>query len=141
MNASAPLDFSPVNDLERSLVALQAGQLALPDFLDRLLAAPVYLLLDKQFADGTHWDTPANPLLLTNAAGQPLMAVFTAPGRTAEWPARAPQFGFGLKVESLAWLLGRMRPNAGIVLNPGWPVALEIGAADVAEMMRRAGNS
>ena len=140
MNASPPLDFSPVNELEHALVALQAGRLALPDFLDRLLAAPVYLLLDKRFADGAQWDTPATPLVLKNADGLPLMAVFTAPGRTAEWPTRAPHFGFGLKVESLAWLLGRMQPGAGIVVNPGWPVALEIPVADVAEMMRRAGR-
>lgn len=140
MNAPGP-DFAPVNDLERSLVALQAGQLALPDFLDQLLAEPVYLLLDKQFADGAQWDTPGNPLVLKNADGLPLMAVFTAPGRTADWARRAPLFGFGLRVESLRWLLGRMQAGSGIALNPGWPIALEIAATDVTELMRRAGNA
>jgi hypothetical protein len=133
MNTPAP-EFSTVNDVERALVALHAGAIALPDFLQQLLSEPVYILLDRQFAEGATWDTPANPLVLTNAQGQSLLAVFTAPGRTADWARRAPAFGFGLRIESMRWLLGRMQAGSGIAINPGWPVALELSAGDAAQM-------
>jgi len=85
--------------------------------------------------------TPSNGLerasVLMNSAGTPVLAMFTAPERSGEWPKRQPRFRFGLLTD-FAWLLKGITLNVGIVINPGLSVGLEMRPSTVGELRTQA---
>ena len=130
-------DFEPANDLERTLVAAQQGRLPVASFMDKLIASQVLVLFDREpVADGKR-DESAIPMILTNQAGQPVLAVFTAPERASDWSRREPRFQTGLLTD-FAWLLRGISPQLGVVVNPGLKEGLEMPASGVAQLKARA---
>ena len=89
MNESA---FSPLNPLEETLLQAQLGAGPASDFFDELLGSQVFVLLDKDLGPDGQWDPSINLCVLTNAAGKPVLAAFTAPERSAQWYQHLPQF-------------------------------------------------
>lgn len=131
------LAFEPANDLERALLQAQRGQLPVVSFMDKLLASQVFVLLDKEPGPSGKWDNSASPMVLTNQEGKPVMAMFTAPERSTEWPKREPRFTHGLLTD-FAWLLRGLAPGVGLVINPGLSAGLEMPASGVAQLKQRA---
>lgn len=131
-----PAAFEPLNALEDALVEAQAGRLDTQAFLDTLMRAQVYVLIDKDPA-GQDWDNTGTPLVLPNAAGAPVMAMFTAAERSGPWPARIPQFPHGLFTDFRTLVRG-IAKDIGIVINPGHPVGLELSADRVEALARGA---
>jgi hypothetical protein len=125
--------FEPANDLERALVAAQLGELPVPAFMQTLLMSKVFVLIDKEIGPSGVWDNSASPMVLSNAQGTPILAMFTAPERSGDWPERQPRFAFGLFTD-FAWLLKGVAPNVGVVINPGLSVGLEIQPPTVAQL-------
>ena len=97
MNENPP-SFQPINALEDALIEAQAGRLDAQGFLDTLMRAQVFVLIDKD-PGAEDWDNTATPLVLPNGSGLPVMAVFTAAERSEIWPARIPQFAHGLPTD------------------------------------------
>ena len=129
--------FEPSNELERALVSAQQGELPLPTFMQMLLASKVFVLLDKEIGPSGAWDNSASPMVLSNAQGAAVLAMFTAPERSGEWPKRQSHFAFGLLTD-FAWLLKGIAPNVGVVINPGLSVGLEIQPSTVAQLRAQA---
>ena len=125
--------FVPANDLETALVDAQKGQRSVPEFFGALLRSQVYLLLDKEIGPDGQLDPSINPCVLSNAAGAPMLAAFTAPERASGWAERLPQFAHGVLV-SFPWVLLRLGPQVGVVLNPEGKVGVEIGADALAQL-------
>ncbi|MBS0208472.1 MAG: SseB family protein [Planctomycetes bacterium] len=131
-------DFDPLNELENALVAAQEGRLPVVSFIDKLLASKVALLLQND--PGPTWDNSTAPLILTNDAGHPVIAVFTALERSLEWTKREPKFTFALLTD-FVWVLRGISAGVGLVLNPGLPTGLEMPASGVAQLKVRAQGS
>lgn len=131
------IEFEPVNDLERALVAAQNGQLPFDGFAERLLASKVFVLLDRGLAPGGELDVDALPMVLTSQAGNRVLAIFTAAERSSDWPMRYPRFSYGLLVE-FSWLLRGVAPGVGIVLNPGSQAGFEMPASGVQQLKEHA---
>jgi len=130
-------EFKPLNDLEVALTQAQAGKLSMPEFFGKLTISQVFMLLDKEIGDSGAWDNSATPMVLTNQAGKPVLALFTAPPRAEGWPERVPHFSYGLLTD-FTWLLRGVQPDVGIVINPGLPVGCELSAERVAELATNA---
>ena len=105
--------------------------------MQTLVASKVFVLLDKEIGPNGVWDNSASPMVLTNAQGAPVLAMFTAPERSSEWAKHQPRFAFGLLTD-FAWLLKGIAPNVGVVVNPGLSVGLEIQPSAVAGLRSQA---
>jgi|SRR5215831_19760122 len=125
--------FEPSNDLERALVAAQQGHLPVLSFLQILKVSKVFILIDKELGPSDVWDNSASPMVLSNPKGVPVLAMFTAPERSGDWPRRQPRFKYGLLAD-FAWVLKGIAPHVGVVLNPGLAVGLEIEPSTVSEL-------
>ena len=134
MNEAA---FSPLNPLEEALLQAQLGAAPAADFFSVLLDSQVFVLLDKDIGPDGQWDPSINLCLLTNAAGAPVLAAFSAPERSAPWYPHLPQFQFGLLV-SFVWLMQGLGPDAGVVLNPGHGVGVELAPEAIARLRQQA---
>lgn len=121
-------DFTPLNPLETTLAAAQAGTLPPSQLFAALHGTQVFVLINKQLGPDTPWDEETALLVLNGQAGTPVVAVFSAAERAIDWPAQAPAFRFGLWVE-FRWLLGGIAPELGIAINPGAAVGLELAPA------------
>ncbi|GAB3387847.1 SseB family protein [Lysobacter fragariae] len=128
--------FVPSNDLETHLLNAQLGHIPESDFWDTLLPAKVVVLLDKDPGPGGVWDNSVSPLILSNADGSLVLAMFTAPERSTPWHKRVPQFAFGMAVP-FQWLLQGIANNVGIVINPGYTVGLEMSPDAIAVLKSR----
>lgn len=126
-------EFVPGNALETALVLAQQGKASTPDFLNQLVGSQVFVLLDKELGPEGQWDPAINLCVLTNAKGNPMVAVFTAPERAIPWSERLPQFQHGLLVNP-TWLIQGLGPTVGIVVNPGHPVGVELSPDAVRQM-------
>jgi len=133
MNEAA---FSPLNPLEESLLQVQLGAAPAADFFSLLLDSQVFILLDKPIGEDGQWDPTINLCLLTNAAGAPVVAAFTAPERSAPWYRHLPQFQYGLLV-SFTWLMQGLGPTVGVVINPGHGVGVELAPEAIARLRQQ----
>lgn len=122
--------FDPLNALENALLDAQAGRLSTAGLIEQLLASQVFILLDRDPGPEDARDDEARPLLLSNAQGQPVLAMFSAPERAISMTVSFPQYGFGLQVE-FRWLLRLVRPGVGLVMNPGAVAGFELPADTV----------
>ena len=133
-------EFSPANALELSLLKAQQGTGLPEDFFNELLQSQVFVLLDKEIGPEGRWDSSISLCVLTNAAGNPVVAAFTAPERSSPWHERLPQFQYGLLVTS-TWLLNGLGPGVGVVLNPGHPVGVELAPEAIDRLKRQAAGA
>ncbi|MCC5860024.1 MAG: SseB family protein [Ectothiorhodospiraceae bacterium] len=125
-------EFRPLNDLERALVAAQAGEMASETFMRELVASQLSMLVDQEYA-GSRDPAGVRPLVLEGADGVPLLALFTAPARGMPMTRDNPDFPFAVQV-GFAWAVGSCDEGMGIVINPGWDTGLTIPPAAVAAM-------
>lgn len=128
--------FVPANELESHLLQAQLSQSSIAEFLDRLLAAEVFVLVDKDPGPSGLWDNSASPLVLANAAGLPVFPVFTSKERFVLWHKQFPQYKYWMLVPFPSLLRG-IADNVGIVLNPGKTVDLELAPEAVANLKAR----
>jgi len=136
-NAVTEREFSPVNPLEHALIGAQQGTGSPSTFFDELIGSQVFVLLDKEVGPDGRWDPSISLCVLTNAAGGPVVAAFTAPERSSPWHHRLPQFQYGLLV-SFTWLLQGLGPDVGVVFNPGHSVGVELAPEAINRLKQQA---
>jgi hypothetical protein len=120
--------FDPENALERCLVNTQTGHLPESALMEEFLTAEIFILVDRDVAAAGRLDGSAAPLVLTNAAGRPVLAMFTAPRRASPWAERYADYRFGL-LTPFKQLLEGLDQGVGVVINPGWEYGLEMSPA------------
>jgi len=125
--------FEPNNELERALVQAQAGKLSVPEFFAHLLKSQVVILLDSAPPQSGAWDNNISPLVLRSSTGSNVLAVFTSKERATPMTQKAKKHQYALLTD-FSWVLKGVAPGVGIVVNPGWPVGLEIQPERVAEL-------
>lgn len=131
--------FDPLNDLESALLDAKTGAGSIDALIDRLQSSQVFLLLDRDPGPEDARDESAQPLLLNNAQGQPVLAMFSAPERSISMTVAWPQYAFGVWVE-FRWLLRLVRPGVGLVLNPGAVAGFEMPAEGVQALQAELGG-
>lgn len=125
-------EFHPSNELERTLSRAQARTMSVDDFFAHLLVSQVALLLDKEVPE-SGWDNNISPLVLMSPRGGNVLAVFTGVDRATPMSQNSKSHKYALLVD-FRWVLKGAAPGVGIVVNPGWPVGVEIEPARVAEL-------
>ncbi|MCC2637713.1 MAG: hypothetical protein K0Q68_1432 [Moraxellaceae bacterium] len=130
--------FDPLNDLETALLAAQTGEATIDALMERLKDSPVFLLLDRDPGPEDARDDDAQPLLLNNGQGEPVLAMFSAPERSISMTLAFPGYAFGVWVE-FPMLLGLVAPGVGLVLNPGAVAGFEMPADAVVSLRAEVG--
>lgn len=125
--------FDPLNPFESALLATQKGEQSIDELMAQLQDTQVFILLDRDPGPEDARDDNATPLLLNNAQGQSMLAMFTAPERSISMTLAFPQYGFGLWTD-FRWLLRLVRPGIGLVMNPGALAGFEMPADAVARL-------
>jgi hypothetical protein len=62
-----------------------------------------------------------------------MLALFTSVERTTPMAQNSNQHKYALLVD-FKWVLRGVAPGVGVVINPGWPVGVEIEPGRVAEL-------
>lgn len=117
--------FEAKNELERQLEALHAGNLSETDFLRYLSVTEIFMPIQDNSTLGIQRSTSAQPLVVEDESGIPVMLLFTSPERAKPVVQEFPGFGGGLLTE-FKWILEKMETGMGISLNPGWEIGYDI---------------
>jgi len=129
--------FAPKNELERQLLAAQAGEIDSAQFMQILLQSQVFMpILDEHGIAGFAPSDRAQPLTLEDPeGGGTLLPLFTSPERAREFVRNYPGYEGGLLAE-FTWILERVGSGVGITLNPDLPAGLEMAPEMVAQLRR-----
>ncbi len=124
------MDLQPLNDLEEKLARGEQPDANPVDVILSFLNNEVYIV-SSDTIDGP--DAQVEPLVLANAAGEPVLAVFSHPSRVAEqYLAAAPNV---LGTQGSA-IIGNLGEQLGMVINPGAVYGFEIDPEGVANIRR-----
>jgi hypothetical protein len=126
-------EFEPANDLERALLQAQTGKLSYPDFFANLLKSQVVILLDRVPPQSGAWDNSISPLVLISSKGSKVLAVYTSTERATPMSRQSKEHKYSL-LTGFSGVFRGVASGVGIVVNPGWPVGVEIDAARIAEL-------
>jgi hypothetical protein len=119
-------DFEPRSELEQRLLAAQEGEIPGDVFLNELLDSQVFMpVLDETGIKGFQRTQSATPLTLSAEDGTDVLVLFTSPDRAKPFVKDYPGYEGGLLAE-FKWVLERVSPGVGIVLNPGYPVGMDM---------------
>jgi hypothetical protein len=129
--------FEPRNDVERQLLAAQSGEIPGESFMAELLQAQLFMpVRDEYGISNFQASDKAVPLTVEDEEGTPTLVLFTSPERAKEFLTGYPGYEGGLLAE-FTWILERVGSGYGIVLNPGWPVGLEMAPEMVDQLAGR----
>ncbi|GAP55892.1 conserved hypothetical protein [Arthrobacter sp. Hiyo6] len=126
----APMDIQPLNDLEEKLAKGEQPDANPVDVILSFLNNEVYIV-SSDALEGE--DSQVEPLVLSNAEGKPVLAVFSHPSRVDEqFLAAAPNV---LGTQGAA-IIGNLGEELGMVINPGSTFGFEIDPEGVANIRR-----
>ncbi|HHJ13712.1 MAG TPA: SseB family protein [Gammaproteobacteria bacterium] len=137
--------FTPHNDLEQRLQALQEGRLEVNTFMHNLLDEQLFMPVEDDSSEiqGLQTTTRAKPLTLDTEDGQTVLILFTSPERAKPFVAGLGNYNGGLLVD-FGWILERVGGGIGISINPGHEIGLDLEEDMVAGLIQlhadRAGN-
>ena len=124
------MDLQPLNDLEEKLARGEQPDANPVDVILSFLNNEVYIV-SSDTIEGP--DSQVEPLVLANASGEPVLAVFSHPSRVAEqYLAAAPNV---LGTQGSA-IIGNLGDQLGMVINPGAVYGFEIDPEGVANIRR-----
>lgn len=131
MNTTA--EFIPLNEFEQLMLSAKAGETTHFELMSRLVDNQVVVLLDQDIPE-SGWHDGISLLMLNNPAGQTLLAAFTSLERAIPWASpEDSHFKFAVHVE-FSWLLQRIAPDVGMVINPAGILGFEINPAGLDEL-------
>lgn len=126
----AHIDPQPLNDLEEKLATGGQPEASPVDVILSFLNSEVYIIS----SDGVEGvDSQVEPLVLANADGDPVLAVFSHPSRVdAQYLEAAPNV---LGTQGAA-IIANIGEELGMVINPGAAFGFEIDPEGVANIRR-----
>ncbi|MFP3580722.1 SseB family protein [Arthrobacter sp. fls2-241-R2A-200] len=123
-------DAQPLNELELKLAAAEQPDANPVEVILAFLNNEVYLV-SSEAVDGP--DSSVEPLVLANADGQPVLAVFSHPSRVDERFLEAAPHVLGTLGSAI---LGNIGNELGMVINPGSEYGFEIDPEGIANIRR-----
>lgn len=132
--------FLPKNDLERSMLAAQGGadgpEALMAALVAALVEAEVFMpVKDMSARPGVQRKTGAEPLVLNDERGDPVLPLFTSPERADAFVKDFTGFAGGLLTD-LRGIMARWGVDYAIALNPGVSVGVDLPR----EMVRQLGR-
>lgn len=128
--------FEPKNELEKTLLAAQNGDIPGDQFMMELLASEVFMpILDKHGIGGLQDSAQANPLTVADEDGTETLIIFTSPERAREFVRDFPGYEGGLLAE-FKWVLEKIGSGLAISLNPNWPAGIDMAPEMVEQLSR-----
>ncbi len=118
--------LTPQNALEEALAAGQTGRTSTEAFLKTLVESPIFIPSRQEVRPDGGGLAP----LVLEQDGKPFVAVFTS----AERARSAGPAAFCLQVVA-GWALSQTPPGYGLVINPGFPLGLQIDADGVQNIL------
>ena len=126
----APAEIEPLNDLEEKLATGNDPDANPVDVILSFLNNEVYII-SSDALEGE--DSQVEPLVLSNAEGNPVLAVFSHPSRVdQQFLDAAPNI---LGTQGAA-IIGNLGDELGMVINPGSAFGFEIDPEGVANIRR-----
>jgi len=116
--------FTPLNDLEKSLVDARENRISIEDFLGHLARSNLAL----PSAGHVEPDGSGFQPVVFDKDGTGLLAAFTDKTRAVQMSSIATHCA----TMNAAVLFQRMRPDHGLVINPGLDVGLELSPQAIA---------
>ena len=129
-------DFTPQNELEKSLLNLLDGSIEGEDFLHYLMDAQVFMptLDETHVIKEFQRSTKAQPLLVEDDDDASVLMLFTSAERSKDFVSEFHGYGGGQLTE-FSSVLRIMDTPLAIALNPGLEVGFDMDAETVASMM------
>ncbi len=129
--------FEPKNDLEHKLLAAANGELSGEDLLVALMESQVFMPVEDEVEAIANFQrsTYARPLVVQDEVGTHVLVLFSSPERARIAVAEFPRFGGGLLAE-FRWVLERVDEGAGITINPGWDVGMDLDPETISQLVR-----
>ena len=126
----APAEIQPLNDLEEKLATGDQPDANPVDVILSFLNNEVYII-SSDAVEGE--DAQVEPLVLSNAEGKPVLAVFSHPSRVDQQFLDAAPNVLGTQG---AAIIGNLGAELGMVINPGSAFGFEIDPEGVANIRR-----
>lgn len=126
----APAEIQPLNDLEEKLATGDQPDANPVDVILSFLNNEVYII-SSDALEGE--DAQVEPLVLSNAEGKPVLAVFSHPSRVDQQFLDAAPNVLGTQG---AAIIGNLGDELGMVINPGSAFGFEIDPEGVANIRR-----
>ena len=123
-------DTTPLNDLEEKLATGGQTDANPVDVILSFLNSEVYII-SSDTVEGV--DSQVEPLVLANADGDPVLAVFSHPSRVDQQYLEAAPNVLGTQGAAIIANLG---DELGMVINPGAAYGFEINPEGVANIRR-----
>lgn len=124
-------EVTPENDLERSLVALRAGQAEIQDVAALLVQGRIFVP-SPQDVDAKPDQAGFKPVVVELPQGL-FVPAYTSMARAEAMKEQNLGAASGIETEA-AWILKNLPPELGLYINPGWKSALMLPAATVAQI-------
>ncbi|MFF1382059.1 SseB family protein [Arthrobacter sp. NPDC058288] len=125
-----PEEIQPLNDLEEKLATGDQPDANPVDVILSFLNNEVYII-SSDALEGE--DAQVEPLVLSNAEGKPVLAVFSHPSRVDQQFLDAAPNVLGTQG---AAIIGNLGDELGMVINPGSAFGFEIDPEGVANIRR-----
>lgn len=130
--------FEPKNDLEQKLLAAANGELEVDDLISGLLNDQVFMPVEDEDSgiQGFQRSLHARPLVVQDEEGVHVLVLFSSPERAKVVMDEFPKFGGGLLAD-FSWVLERIDAGAGVSINPGWDVGIDLDPETVAQLSQQ----
>lgn len=129
------------NELETKLLDAQDGRITSEELLEILLQSQVYMPVQEEKAAvlNIQRSPRAQPLVLPDESGTPILIIFSSPERSKEFVKDYPGYGGGLLTE-FTWIIERMGRDYGIALNPGEDIGFDMEPETVNQLVDTLAN-
>lgn len=129
--------FEPKNELEQQLLAAANEEISSDELISGLLDAQVFMPVEDEDSGivGFQRSTYARPLVVEAEGGLHVLVLFSSPERAKPVIEEFPKFGGGLLAE-FRWVLERIDAGAGITINPGWDVGIDLDPETVEQLIQ-----
>ena len=127
--------FEPKNELEHRLLAAANGEISSEELIGGLLDAQVFMPVEDEDSGiiGFQRSTLARPLVVQAEEGVHVLVLFSSPERAKPVVEEFPKFGGGLLAD-FRWVLERIDAGAGVTINPGWEIGIDLDPETVAQL-------
>ncbi len=113
--------FTPMNEIEKQLVAAQEGRIDGEQFMAELMKSELFMPILEQQSGVQNLQTShtAHPLTLEDEEQNSVVVLFTSPERGKAFLQEHPGYSGGLLAE-FTWILEKLGSGHGLTINPGW---------------------
>lgn len=119
--------FTPMNEIEKSLLAAQEGRISGEEFMAQLMKSELFMPILEQPSAVSNLQTShtAHPLTVEDEEQNQVVILFTSPDRGKAFLQEHPGYGGGLLAE-FTWILEKLGSGLGLSINPGWETGIDM---------------